>query len=152
MLSLEPASLITSAIIPAILSIVLFILLINFTILLINLCTFTRLRATQEGATETVEPLVSVLIPARNEAANIEACVRSLLAQQYSQIEIIVLNDQSSDQTATIVGRLITELPAQPTTSLRLIEGKPLPPGWIGKKLCLLSTGPTGKGSIHPLY
>jgi chlorobactene glucosyltransferase len=76
---------------------------------------------------------VSILVPARNEEANIEACIRSLIAQKYEPLEVLVLDDQSSDTTATIVQRMIDELPATQKTRLRLLSGTALPPGWIGK-------------------
>lgn len=75
-------------------------------------------------------PLVSVLIPARNEAANIERCVRSLLAQDYANLEIRVLDDQSTDETYAIVDRLRRE---HPKRTLRVLRGKELPEGWMGK-------------------
>jgi hypothetical protein len=71
---------------------------------------------------------VSVLVPARNEARNIEACVRAVAASTHPVAEIIVYDDQSSDETAAIVRRLAHEIP-----SLTLIEGGALPPGWVGK-------------------
>ena len=73
-------------------------------------------------------PFVSVLVPARNEAANIEACVRSLLDQEYANYELIVLDDQSTDGTAGILAGLTAR-----TSRLRLISGGPLPEGWVGK-------------------
>src|SRR5258707_158127 len=51
-------------------------------------------------------PLVSILVPARNEALNIEACVGSLLTQDYPRYELIVLDDHSDDGTGDIVRRL----------------------------------------------
>lgn len=122
-----------SVAISGLVSILLFILLINFSILLVNLCTFIRLRVPQKATTSDAEPLVSILIPARNEEANIEACVRSLLNQQYQQLEILVLDDQSSDQTAAIVQRLIAGLASHQPGRLRLLQGTTLPQGWIGK-------------------
>jgi len=72
--------------------------------------------------------LVSVLVPARNEERNIGRCVRSLLAQDYPQLEILVLDDDSSDGTAAIVEEL-----AQEDGRLRLLRGEPLPANWHGK-------------------
>ena len=58
---------------------------------------------------EDKKPLVSVLIPARNEENNIQRCVNSLLEQSYSNIEVIILDDDSSDNTYSI-SNLILEL------------------------------------------
>jgi chlorobactene glucosyltransferase len=80
------------------------------------------------GSFKKSPPLVSILIPARNEADNIRKCVRSLLKQDYPNTEIIVLNDNSSDDTALIVEKL-----AAGNSNLKLINGKPLKPGWLGK-------------------
>lgn len=74
-------------------------------------------------------PFVSVLVPARNEEAVIRACVESLLAQAYPHYEVIVLNDNSTDATATILRELEQRHPER----LRVIEGAPLPAGWVGK-------------------
>ncbi len=73
-------------------------------------------------------PLVSVLIPARDEQANIEACVRSLLAQTYAPFELLVLDDASTDGTAEVLARLAAESPG-----LQVLSGAPLPEGWLGK-------------------
>src|SRR5581483_8278732 len=48
-------------------------------------------------------PLVSVIVPARNEERNIQRCVTSLLEQDYPAYEVIVVDDASSDDTATIL-------------------------------------------------
>ena len=76
----------------------------------------------------SVFPRVSVLIPARNEAANIEACVRSLLTQDYPDFEVIVLDDHSEDETRLILTRL-----ARTSNRLRILDGHSLPDGWLGK-------------------
>jgi len=71
-------------------------------------------------------PLVSVLVPARNEEETIGRCLAGLLAQDYPNLEIIVLDDCSADATAGIVQAV-----ADPR--VRLISGEPLPEGWTGK-------------------
>jgi chlorobactene glucosyltransferase len=98
---------------------------------IINLCTFARLRISP--AKLAVKPLVSILVPARNEEDVIERCVRSLVQQDYEPLEILVLDDQSQDKTATIVQSIIDELPAGQKQRLRLLQGEALPSGWVGK-------------------
>ncbi len=73
-------------------------------------------------------PLVSILVPARNEERSIGRCVESLLQQTYRNLEILVLDDQSEDRTAAIVEDLAAHSPA-----VRLLRGQPLPPNWHGK-------------------
>jgi chlorobactene glucosyltransferase len=72
--------------------------------------------------------LLSIIIPARNEAATIETVVHSVLGSSYEPLEVIVVDDRSSDETGTIVERLAGTDPR-----LRLIRGEELPPGWFGK-------------------
>lgn len=72
---------------------------------------------------------VSVLIPARNEAANIVACIMSVLDGVGADVEVVILDDHSEDDTAEIVGRLVEKDPR-----VRLVAGKPLPAGWNGKQ------------------
>ncbi|MBK1660618.1 glycosyltransferase [Paracraurococcus ruber] len=76
----------------------------------------------------SAEGVVSVLIPARNEAANIEACVAAALASRGVAVEVVVIDDGSTDGTAEIVQRLAADDPR-----VRLIAAPPLPPGWTGK-------------------
>ena len=71
---------------------------------------------------------LSVIIPARNEAEVIERCVRSILASTYAPLEVLVVDDRSTDATAEIVGRIAAGDPR-----LRLVPGAPLPEGWYGK-------------------
>src|SRR5450830_1291351 len=75
-------------------------------------------------------PLISILIPARNEAENISRCLKSLLRQDYQNLEIIVLNDNSTDTTGKVVKGF-----AQKDSRVRLVEGAPLEAGWTGKNL-----------------
>ena len=70
---------------------------------------------------------VSAIVPARNEEANIAAAVESLAAQPEIQ-EIIVVNDQSADDTPAILQRLSAKY-----AQLRVLETQTLPSGWVGK-------------------
>jgi chlorobactene glucosyltransferase len=73
-------------------------------------------------------PSLSIVVPARDEERSIETCVRSLVAQHGADVEVIVVDDNSTDATAAILRALQSEFPA-----LRVIDGEPLPAGWIGK-------------------
>jgi chlorobactene glucosyltransferase len=73
-------------------------------------------------------PRVSVILPARNEEANIERCVRSLLASSYPDFEVIVVDDRSTDHTALKAEKLAAHDPR-----CRVIRGAELPRDWYGK-------------------
>ena len=88
-------------------------------------------------------PKVSLLVPARDEASNIGACVSSLLAQDYPEFEVIVLDDNSTDGTWLELERLAG---GPEGARLRFVQGAPLPEGWHGKawaceQLAALATG-----------
>jgi hypothetical protein len=72
---------------------------------------------------------VSILIPARDEAANIGPILDSVLASRGVDLEIVVLDDGSSDDTGQIVRDRADRDPR-----IRLIDGAPLPRGWVGKQ------------------
>lgn len=73
-------------------------------------------------------PLISACIPARNEERNIRECVEALLAQDYPNLEVIVLDDRSSDSTPSILAEI-----ASRDSRLHPIIGSDLPKGWAGK-------------------
>jgi chlorobactene glucosyltransferase len=87
-------------------------------------------------------PLVSVLIPARNEEENIETCLKSLQKQDYPNFEILVLDDNSKDRTAELVERM-----AAKDDRIRLIKGELLPEGWAGKPFACYQLAEKAKGS-----
>jgi chlorobactene glucosyltransferase len=74
-------------------------------------------------------PLVSIIVPARNEAVNISVCLASLLNSVYPNFEIVVVDDGSSDGTGDIVRILADHSDGR----VQLIDGEPLPAGWLGK-------------------
>lgn len=88
-------------------------------------------------------PLVSVIVPARNEEHNITRCVESLLKQDYTNFEVIVVDDDSDDATASIVTAL-----AEGDRRLRLVCAGALPPGWLGKPWALSQGAAVARGEV----
>jgi len=76
-------------------------------------------------------PLVSIILPARNEERNVRGCVESLLAQDYPRFEVIVVDDASADATPVILGEMQREQPAG--GRMRVVRVETLPEGWAGK-------------------
>ncbi len=105
---------------------------------LINLIFIQNLRR----ARDVNNDLVSILIPARNEEKNIAALLKSLQNLSYKNLEIIVCDDQSDDQTAEIVTKF-----AENDNRIRLIKSKSLEKGWLGKNYAchLLANTASGK-------
>lgn len=97
--------------------------------MLSNLRLYTRTVRGDRPAARTAVPMVSVCIPARNEEANIEACVRSVLANVDVAVEVLVYDDQSTDATPAILARLVAE-----DARVRVVPTQPLPQGWNGKQ------------------
>ncbi|MBN1999241.1 glycosyltransferase [candidate division KSB1 bacterium] len=86
---------------------------------------------------------VSIIIPARNEQNNIGSCLASLCAQAYPDLEIIVINDRSTDNTAQIVREF-----SEKDNRIKLYEGKPLAKGWTGKNWACFQGSEKAKGDI----
>ena len=86
-------------------------------------------------------PLISVLVPARNEENNIDNCLESLRSQDYPNFEVVVLDDNSVDNTAAIVAGY-----AQRDNRIRMIRGKPLPDEWAGKPFACQQLAEEAKG------
>jgi glycosyltransferase involved in cell wall biosynthesis len=97
--------------------------------MLLNLRLYTRTARGDRPAARPAVPMVSVCIPARNEEANIEACVRSVLANVDVAVEMLVYDDQSTDATPAILARLVAE-----DARVRVVPTQPLPQGWNGKQ------------------
>jgi len=77
-------------------------------------------------------PKVSIIVPAKDEAANIERCLQSLLSQDYPNYEVILVDDRSEDETATIANRI-----ARRDYRLRVLRVVQLAAGWTGKNHAL---------------
>lgn len=77
-------------------------------------------------------PVLSVIVAARNEQRHIEEALQSLLAQDYPALDIVVVNDRSTDRTGEILEKQRARAPR-----LRVITVRELPPGWLGKNHAL---------------
>jgi chlorobactene glucosyltransferase len=86
-------------------------------------------------------PLISICIPARNEENNIRRCVEAALAQDYPNIEVIVLDDRSTDATLTQLKEI-----ASHDSRLIPISGSDLPEGWAGKPHALFQASAVARG------
>jgi hypothetical protein len=95
------------------------------------------------GAPPSDPPLVSLIIPARDEAHNIRRCVESALASDYPRLEVIVVDDHSTDGTGDIVREL-----AERDARLRVIVPPPLPAGWFGKQWACASGKEASAGAL----
>jgi hypothetical protein len=88
-------------------------------------------------------PLVSLVIPARNEARSIARCVESLLASAYRAVEVIVVDDHSTDDTGAIVRRI-----AARDARVRVVTPPPLPDDWFGKQWACDAGAAIARGEI----
>jgi hypothetical protein len=92
-----------------------------------NLNGLPDLGAVQIKAPEPL-PFVSIIVPARNEAAGIECAARTLAAMDYGPLEVIFVDDHSSDATPSILQSLSNEFP-----QVRVVAAPEVPDGWTGK-------------------
>lgn len=97
-----------------------------------------------------IAPLISICIPARNEENNIRRCVEAALEQDYPNIEVIVLDDRSTDATREILlesASLLAKMDKkEQAPSLHIINGSDLPVGWAGKPHALFQASAVARG------
>ncbi len=103
----------------------------------------SRSLSDESGAVPEDPPLVSVIIPARNEARNIGRCLRSVLATTYPNVEIIVVDDHSEDATGDIARTIAAE-----DARVRVTENESLPEGWFGKQWACSNGARNAHGEI----
>jgi glycosyltransferase involved in cell wall biosynthesis len=114
------------------------LLLLSAFVALLSVCLFVLFEIAV-ARTGTIEPLteskidgvlanVSVVIPARNEEQDLEEALRSVLGQKGVELNVIVINDHSTDQTGAILRRL-----AEEDSRITVVENPSLEPGWLGK-------------------
>jgi chlorobactene glucosyltransferase len=87
--------------------------------------------------------MASILVPARDEALNIEGCLHTLLNQDYEPYEVIVLDDESQDATPEILAYIHHDNPR-----LKTLTGQPLPCGWMGKNWACHQLSQAAQGEL----
>jgi chlorobactene glucosyltransferase len=93
-----------------------------------------------EAPAPRARPRVSAVIAARNEESDLGECLDSLLAQDYPDLEVIVVDGGSTDRTREVA------LARGPR--VRLLEEPPLPPGWVGKNWACAQGAAAATGSL----
>ena len=91
------------------------------------------------------EPRITVVVPARNEAANVGGCLQSLLAQDYPRLRIIAVDDRSTDETGAVMESL-----ASPR--LKVIHVTELPAAWLGKTHAMALAARTAIADDEPEF
>jgi chlorobactene glucosyltransferase len=112
-----------------------------FSIVLINFLTAPRIKNIAQNLNE--KPLVSILVPARNEEKNIGKLLESLTQQSYKNYEIIILDDNSTDKTYDVAAEF-----AKSNSKIKAIKGKELPKGWLGKNWACLQLSDLANGKM----
>jgi glycosyltransferase involved in cell wall biosynthesis len=91
------------------------------------------------NATSSARPVISIIVPARNEEANLATCLESLIAQTGVTFEIIVVDDHSTDGTREIANSFSAR-------GVRVIDAPELPPGWTGKNNAVTTGARAARG------
>ena len=108
-----------------------------------NLAALPRLSSGEAKPGPSRWPRTSVVIPARNEAAEIERTVRSHLSSDYPDLRVLVVDDRSTDGAREILARLAREDPR-----LAIVTGEEPPEGWLGKPYALWLGARAADGEI----
>ncbi len=116
---------------------VLIFLVIRFSVILFNFISNPKLPRSSKHFSNRI----SILVPARNEAENILNLLQSIKTQDYQNYEVLVLDDNSEDDTYTVVSQFCAE-----ASKFKIVKGQTLPKGWLGKnfachQLAALSEG-----------
>lgn len=118
-------------------------LLFNSAVFILNVWDLKALRPAS-GLQKDETPLVSICIPARNEEKTIARVLNSVINQSYSNFEILVLDDESTDNTPEILKEYQKSYPQY----LSVISGKPKPANWLGKSWACHQLSREAKGNL----
>jgi cellulose synthase/poly-beta-1,6-N-acetylglucosamine synthase-like glycosyltransferase len=99
---------------------------------------------------DTTKNRVAIVVPARNEENAIKQALQQLLALDYSNYEVIAVDDRSTDRT----GEIMDEVASASPDKLKVVHVRELPPGWMGKAHAMWAaanraSGGTGSESPH---
>lgn len=97
----------------------------------------------QQASPPLNPPFLSILIPARNEEAVIARTVRAILMQTVQDFELIILDDQSDDDTQTQIWQTVRS-----DVRVQVVDGRPLPDGWLGKNWACHQLAQLAKGEL----
>ena len=109
-------------------TLILHLIIFQVVILLIFVSNMLITHLARQNSPPVTFPMVSILVPARNEEKNIARCIQSLLALDYPTFEVLVLDDQSSDNTRSILETL-----SRAHSRIKVLDGDPPPSGQVGK-------------------
>jgi glycosyltransferase involved in cell wall biosynthesis len=113
-----------------------------------GLATVPNLLDPQYDIAPAESPLLAVIVPARNEAANVAACLESLVKQDYQNLRIIAVNDRSTDNT----GSIMADLASANRACLEVLTVTELPPNWLGKTHAMALAARTAIAVHHADY
>jgi cellulose synthase/poly-beta-1,6-N-acetylglucosamine synthase-like glycosyltransferase len=123
-----------------------FIFSVNFWILLLLVNGIRKMKNLADVRISIIgghTPLVSIIVPACNEEATLEPALRSLLEQDYPSLEIIAIDDRSTDGTFELLQEMKQEFP-----EIRVKRIRTLPAGWLGKNHALYQGASLARGEI----
>jgi glycosyltransferase involved in cell wall biosynthesis len=123
----------------SLLSAIFFFIILRFVVSLFNFLSDPKLRR----VTKPYHDKVSILIPARNEETNILTLLQSIHQQDYSNYEVIILDDASTDNTLSLCQEFAAQHP-----KFSVVEGKPLPPDWLGKNYACYQLAKKANGTF----
>ncbi len=113
---------------------------VSLLLVLLNLAALPRLSRERPGGGDL--PSVSIVVPARNEERAIESALRSLLTQDYPSLEVVVVDDRSTDGTRRVLAALASD------PRLTIVDGAEPPAGWLGKPHALFQGSGVARGEL----
>ena len=124
-------------------TLILHLIIFQIVILFVMISNILITRLVRQHSPPVTFPMVSILVPARNEEKNIARCVQSLLSFDYPAFEVLVLDDQSNDNTRSILEKL-----SRSHSRLQILDGEPPTRGQVGKSWACSQLACKAKGEL----